>query len=332
MTAKMKRRAFITVLGGAAAAWPLAARAQPGKVWRIGFIAGGARPVPLDRSPYAGFLQGMRELGYVEGRDFTMEWRFAEARYELFPDFAAEFARLKVDVVVTTFAPAAHAMRQTNPSIPIVLAYSTDPVAQGLVASLARPGGNITGLASALDEIAAKQVDLLLAAVPKLTRLTLLTNPGNAATQIVAKSVEAAVRQAGVGLLQVRAESAQEIAGAFDTAMKDGAEAIIVAVDALFFGRRQQLAELALTTRLPSIFPDREYVEAGGLMSYGNSLREFSRLSATFIDKIFKGAKPTDLPIEQPTKFNLVINRKTADVLGLAIPPSLYIFAAEVIE
>jgi putative ABC transport system substrate-binding protein len=274
----------------------------------------------------------MREMGYVEGRDFTMEWRFAEARYELFPDFAAEFARLKVDVVVTTFAPAAHAMRQTNPSIPIVLAYSTDPVAQGLVASLARPGGNITGLASALDEIAAKQVDLLITAVPKLSRLTLLTNPGNAANQIVAKSVEAAARQAGVDLLRVKAESVQEIAGAFDTAMKDGGEAIIVAVDALFFGRRQQLAELALTTRLPSIFPDREYAEAGGLMSYGNSIREFSRLSATFVDKIFKGAKPADLPIEQPTKFKLVINRKTADVLGLAIPPSLYIFADEVIE
>jgi putative ABC transport system substrate-binding protein len=328
----MKRREFITLLGGAAA-WPVVGRAQQlGKVWRIGFIAGGARPVPLDRSPFAGFLQGMREMGYVEGRDFTMEWRFAEARYELFPDFAAEFARLKVDVVVTTFAPAAHAMRQTNPSIPIVLAYSTDPVAQGLVASLARPGGNITGLASALDEIAAKQVDLLITAVPKLSRLTLLTNPNNAANQIVAKSVEAAARQAGVDLLRVKAESVQEIAGAFDTAMKDGGEAIIVAVDALFFGRRQQLAELALTTRLPSIFPDREYAEAGGLMSYGNSIREFSRLSATFVDKIFKGAKPADLPIEQPTKFKLVINRKTADVLGLAIPPSLYIFADEVIE
>jgi putative ABC transport system substrate-binding protein len=328
----IRRRQFITVLGGAAA-WPVVGRAQQlGKVWRIGFIAGGARPVPLDRSPFAGFLQGMREMGYVEGRDFTMEWRFAEARYELFPDFAAEFARLKVDVVVTTFAPAAHAMRQTNPSIPIVLAYSTDPVAQGLVASLARPGGNITGLASALDEIAAKQVDLLITAVPKLSRLTLLTNPGNAANQIVAKSVEAAARQAGVDLLRVKAESVQEIAGAFDTAMKDGGEAIIVAVDALFFGRRQQLAELALTTRLPSIFPDREYAEAGGLMSYGNSIREFSRLSATFVDKIFKGAKPADLPIEQPTKFKLVINRKTADVLGLAIPPSLYIFADEVIE
>src|SRR5262245_32202709 len=233
----MKRREFISLLGGAAA-WPMAAQAQQlGKVWRIGFIAGGARPVPLERSPFAGFLQGMRELGYVEGRDFTMEWRFAEARYELFPDFAAEFTRLKVDVVVTTFAPAAHAMRSTNPSIPSVLAYSTDPVAQGLVASLARPGGNITGLASALDEIAAKQVDLLIAAVPKLTRLTLLTNPGNAASQIVTKSVEAAARQAGLGLLRVKAENVQEMAGALDNAMKDGAEEIIVAGEAWCFGR-----------------------------------------------------------------------------------------------
>jgi putative ABC transport system substrate-binding protein len=329
----MKRRAFITLLGGAVAAWPLAARAQQtGKIWRIGFVAGGARPVPLETSAYAGFLQGMRELSFVEGRDFVMEWRFAEGRYELFPEFAAEFARLRVDVIVAGASLAVAPMRQANLNTPIVIGYSVEPVEQGLVASLARPGGNTTGLASAMDEIMAKQVDLLVSTVAGLTRIAVLSNPDNSGTQIVFKSVEAAAKQARVSLVLVKSKTAEEITRAFDELSNGRVGALIVLVDPLFFAQRQRIAELALRNRLPSIFGNREYVETGGLMSYGDSLQEFYRRCAGFVDKIIKGAKPGDLPIEQPTKFNLVINRKTADALGLTIPAQLYIFADEVIE
>jgi putative ABC transport system substrate-binding protein len=329
----MRRRDFITLLGGAAATWPLAARAQqPGKVWRIGFVAGATGSIPLESSPYAGFLRGMRELGYVEGRDFVVEWRFAEGRYERFSDFAAEFARLKVDLIVTTLGAAVTPMQQTNPDIPIVMGYSIDPVGLGFVASLARPGGNTTGLASAVDDIMAKQVDLLLTAVPNLSRLAVLSNPGNSSSGVVLKAIEAAARQAKIGLMPARVQTAPEIASAFDAMTKERVDAVIVSVDAFFFARRQEIVELALRNRLPSIFGNREYAEAGGLMSYGESLSDFFRRAAIFVDKIFKGSKPRDLPIEQPTKFNLVINRKTADALSLTIPPQLYIFADEVIE
>jgi putative tryptophan/tyrosine transport system substrate-binding protein len=332
MTIYLCRRGFIAALGGVAT-WPLAARAQqPGKVWRIGFLAGGARPVLLERGPYGGFLEGMRDLGYVEGGDFIIEWRFAEGRYELIPVFATEFARLRVDVIVTLYSPAVPPMRQANPNIPIVLAYSTDPVGQGLVASLNRPGGSVTGLASALDEIMAKQVDLLLKEVPKLTRVAVLINPTNSANQIVFKSVEPAARQAQIEIQLAKAQNGQDIENVFDLVRRDRADAIIVSVDAFFHANRERIAELALAKRLPSIFGNREYVEAGGLMSYGDSLREFARRAATFVDKVFKGVKPSDLPIERPTKFELSINAKTAKALGLTVSPTLLALADEVIE
>jgi putative ABC transport system substrate-binding protein len=329
----LKRRDFITLLGGAAS-WPLLAPAQQpaGRVRRIGFVAGATRPAALELSPYFGFLEGMKELGYLEGRDFVVEWRFAEGQYDRFTDFATEFARLKVDLIFTALGIAVAAMQEANPGVPIVMGYSVDPVGLGLVASLARPGGHTTGLASAVDQIMAKQVDLLLTAVPHLTRIAVLTNPANPASPAIFKNVEAAAHQAGVGLLPVKARHADEIARVFDTLSKERAGAIIVSVDALFFARRQQIVDLALRNRLASIFGNRDYAQAGGLMSYGESLHEFYRRAATFVDKIFKGAKPRDLPIEQPTKFNFVINRKTADALGLTIPAQLYIFADEVIE
>jgi putative ABC transport system substrate-binding protein len=327
----MRRREFIALVGGAAI-WPLAARAQQSaKIWRIGFVAGGTRPIPLESGPYVGFLQGMRELGYVEDRDFIVEWRFAETRFELFPEFAKEFARLKVDLIVSALGPAVPSMQQANPNTPIVMGYSVDPI-EGLVASLARPGGNTTGLASAIEEIMAKQVDLLLAAVPNLRRVTILTNPASRTAQVIFKSAEAAAQQARLSVVPTKAQNAEEITRAFDTAARERVDAIVVSVDAVFFAHRQRIVDLALKQRLPSIFGNREYVEAGGLMSYGDSLQEFYRRAATFVDKIIKGAKPGDLPIEQPTKFNLVINRKTADALGIVIPASLHIFADEVIE
>ena len=245
MTVTIGRRELLAALGGAAAAWPLAARAQQaGKVWRIGLLTG----VPRETFSglYAGFQQGMRELGYVEGNDFVSDWRSADGRYERLPDLAAELVRLKVDMLVTGLTPGIRALQQATSTIPIVMAYSTDPIGNGFVASLARPGG--------------------------------------------------------------------------------------MAGDAVFFSQRQQLAELAIINRLPTMFSQREYAVAGGLMSYGENLSDFFRRAASFVDKIIKGAKPGDLPIEQPTKFNLVINRATADALGITIPAQLYIFADVVIE
>ena len=328
----MRRREFITLLGGAAA-WPVAARAQqPAKVSRIGFVAGGGRPPSLESSLYAGFAQGMRELGYIEGKHFIIDYRFAEGQYERFRAIAAEFARLRVDIILVGASFAVPAMREANPSTPIVMGYSIDPVGQGHVASLAQPGGNTTGLSSALHEIVAKQVDLLLATVPNLRRLAVLYNPAGTGYVLSFKTIEATAQQAGIGLRPTPASSPQEIEATFDALGGERVDAVIGLADALFATRRQQIAQLMLKARLPSIFSAREYTEAGALMSYGDSLQEFYRRAASFVDKIIKGANPGDLPIEQPTKFNLVINRKTADALGVTISSQLYIFADEVIE
>jgi|GraSoi2013_100cm_1033763.scaffolds.fasta_scaffold08751_3 putative ABC transport system substrate-binding protein len=327
----MRRRAFITLLGGAAAAWPLAARAQQaGKVWRIGVLSGASRETAFTN--YEGFLQGMRELGYVEGRDFVMEYRFAEGQYERFPDFAAELVRLNVDVILIGATSAIRMLQRATTTIPIVLAYSTDPVGNGFVASLSRPGGNITGLSSSSDDTAPKQLELVATVVPNVSRIGLLGNPASPTYTDVRKGAENAAQKVGLTLVSVEARNPQEIEAAFASFVSERVQAFISAGDALFFAQRRQIAELALKSRLPSMFSQREYAAAGGLMSYGENLSEFFRRAASFVDKIFKGAKPGDLPMEQPTRFNLVINRKTADALGVAIPPQLYIFADEVIE
>jgi len=327
----MRRRAFITLLGGAAAAWPLAARAQQaGKVWRIGVLSGASRETAFTN--YEGFLQGMRELGYVEGRDFVMEYRFAEGQYERFPDFAAELVRLNVDVILVGATSAIRMLQRATTTIPIVLAYSTDPVGNGFVASLSRPGGNITGLSSSSDDTAPKQLELVATVVPNVSRIGLLGNPASPTYTDVRKGAKNAAQKVGLTLVSVEARNPQEIEAAFASFVSERVQAFISAGDALFFAQRRQIAELALKSRLPSMFSQREYAAAGGLMSYGENLSEFFRRAASFVDKIFKGAKPGDLPMEQPTRFNLVINRKTADALGVAIPPQLYIFADEVIE
>jgi len=328
----MRRREFITVLGGAAA-WPVAARAQqPAKVSRIGFVAGGARPPSLESSLYAGFAQGMRELGYIEGKHFIIDYRFAEGQYERFRAIADEFARLRVDIIVAGASFAVPAMREANPSTPIVMGYSIDPVGQGLVASLARPGGNTTGLSSAQHEIVAKQMDLLLATAPNLRRLAVFYNPANSSHASSFKTIEAAAQQAGISLRPTPASNQQEIETALEALGDERVGAVVGLADALFATRRERIAQLAIKARLPSVFSAREYAEAGALMSYGDSLQEFYRRAASFVDKIIKGAKPSDLPVEQPTLFKLVINRRTADALGVTIPAQLYIFADEVIE
>ena len=326
---QLKRRHFITLLGSAAAAWPLAARAQQGTLRRIGFLYA---TVPVTDDLGRGFMQGMHELGYLEGRDFVVEWRSAEGQFERLSHLAAELVRLKVDVIVTGSALAVRPAQQATTTVPIVMCYSTDPVGNGFVASLARPGGNTTGLASSSEDSAPKHLELLATMVPKLSRVAVMTNPENPNSAAVIKNARSAAERVGLLVVPVEARNAQEIEDAFAALAKQSIAAVMVALDATFFFQRERIVQLALRNRIASIFPTREYAAAGGLMSYGESLREFYRRAASFVDKIFKGAKPGDLPIEQPTRFNLVINRKTADVLGLAIPPQLYIFADEVIE
>jgi putative tryptophan/tyrosine transport system substrate-binding protein len=274
----MRRRAFLTLLGGAAA-WPLAARAQQaGKVWRIGFLAGGQRAAVSHI--LAGFPQGMRELGYDEGKDFTIEWRFAEGNLERIPGFATEFVRMKVDVIVVATAAAVRAVQQATNTIPIVMCYSTDPVGNGFVASLARPDGNTTGLASSTDDTAPKQVELLATIAPAVTHIGMLGKPGNPNHASVLNLAQAAARTAGLVIVPVEANTPEEIENAFAALAKERVGAIIGATDSLFVSQRRRIAELSLHGRLPSMFGQREFVEAGGVMSYGESIKEFNRRAA----------------------------------------------------
>lgn len=274
----------------------------------------------------------MRELDHVEGKDFVIEWRSVEEKYERLPEIAAEFVRLKVDVIITALGAALPTLKRATTTIPIVMAYSTDPVGNGLVASLVRPGGNMTGLAGSSDDSSPKQLELLATVVPNISRVGLLGNPSNTTYSPVLKSAQDAAQKAGLSLVPMEVRSLQETESAFAALATGRVPAVMVVGDAIFFGQRQRVAELALANRLATMFQQREYVDAGGLMSYGENLADFFRRAAFYVDKIFKGAKPGELPIEQPTRFHLVINRKTADTLGITIPPQLYIFSDEVIE
>ncbi len=326
------RRNFMVALGASAVIMPLQSFAQPqGKIWRIGFISGVARPLSLESSFQGGFLQGMRDLGYAEGRNFVMEWRFAEAKPERYVEFAAELARLKVDVVVTGAPQAVRPMQLAAPLIPIVMGISTDPVGSGFAASLAHPGGNITGVASSLDDTSPKQLELLAAAVPNISRLGMLATTLSPSYDAVLKRIRASTQQAKLTLVTADARSADDFATAFATLSKGRAQALLVMSDVLFNLNREKIAALAIKHKLPSMFGVREYVEAGGLMSYGESFREFFRRAASYVDKIIKGAKPGDLPIEQPNRFYLTINKKTAKALAIKIPESLLLRADEVI-
>jgi putative ABC transport system substrate-binding protein len=329
----MKRREFIALVGGAAASLPFPARAQQaGKVWRIGALSGAARPAVLESSPYGGFLQGLQELGYVEGRDFIVEWRFAEAKPERYDEFAAELVGLKVDIFLAAAPEAVRYFQKAGPQIPIVLALSTDPVGNGFAASLAHPGGNVTGLANSMDDSTPKQLELLAAAVPNLSRLGVLANSSSPNFASVAKNLAAAAQTKGLSLVMADARSAEEFDSAFALLLRENVQAMMLASNVLFNLNRQRIADFTTMNRLPSMFPIREYVEAGGLMSYGESFREFYRRSASYVDRIIKGAKAGDLPIEQPSRFYFTINLKAAKAIGLEIPASLLLRADEVIE
>jgi len=274
----------------------------------------------------------MRELGYVEGKNLVIEWRFADNKYERLPDLAADLVRLKVDVIVTAGPAATSAAQKATTTIPIVFGGANDPVGSGFVKSLARPAGNITGLSNVSVEMSPKLLEMLLSTMPKLSRVAVLMNPSNSGHATMLKNVQAAAQKANVKVLPVEARTPQEIETGFSVMTKENAKAVIVVRDALFNQQVRQIAELAAKNRLSSIAQIREYVDAGGLMSYGPSITDSYRRAATYVDKIFKGAKPGDLPVEQPTKFELLINRKTAKALGLTVPQSLLISADKVIE
>jgi putative ABC transport system substrate-binding protein len=329
----MKRRDFITLLGGAAAAsiaWPLAAIAQQsGKLRTIGFLGPNTRSGASDW--VAALAQRLRELGWIEGRTVTIEYRWAEGREERFAEVADEFVRLKVDVIVTSGTPAVMASKQATSVIPIVFATAGDPVGSGLVASLARPGGNVTGLATLVADLAGKRLELLREIVPGLGRLAIMGNASNPFTVLELDEVQAAAGTLGLEVVTLEIRRAQDIAPAFE-ALKSRADALYVCTDALANTNRIRISTSALGVRLPTMHGSRDYVEAGGLMSYGPNYPDLFRRSADYVDKILHGAKPGDIPVEQPTKYELVLNLTTAKALGLTLSPTLLARADEVIE
>ena len=327
------RRKLLVALGAGALAVPFGSFAQQqGKVWRVGFLMARSRLASLDSDVFGAFPRGMRELGYVEGKNLVIEWLSAEGKYERLPGLASELVRLKVDVIVAAGPPAISAAQKVTSTVPIVMANASDPVGSGYVKSLAHPGGNITGLSDLSGDLGPKRLEMLLSMVPKLTRVAVLVNRGNPSHAVALKSIRVAAQKAGVTILSAEAQTPQEIERAFSMMVRQNAGAIMVPGDALFTPQHRQIAELAAKNRLPSISLRREYVVAGGLMSYGQNATENFRRAATYVDKIFKGAKPGDLPVEQPTIFELFINGKTANALGLKIPQSLLISAEKVIE
>ncbi len=325
---RLKRREFITLLGGAPAAWPLSARAQqPGKLQTIGFLGQSTRSAESEL--VAAFTQRLRELGWIEGRTITIEYRWSGA--ERFAQIATEFVRLKVDVIVTSGTPQVLATKQATSVIPIVFARAGDPVASGLVASLARPGGNVTGLSVQSADLAGKRLELLREVVPSLRRVAILANVANPISVMELSEAQSVARTLGLEFDALEIRRAEDIVPAFE-ALKGRAEALYVCPDGLVEANKIRINTLALGARLPTMHGYREYIEAGGLMSYGANLPDLYRRSADYVDKLLRGAKPGDIPVEQPTKFDFIINLTTAKALGLEIPHTLIARANETIE
>jgi ABC-type uncharacterized transport system substrate-binding protein len=332
----VRRREFISLLGSAAAAWPLAARAQqPKKVTRIGFLITGSLESPEALVMVDVFRQALRERGYAEGRNIIIELRGADSKVERFRDLATELVRLGVDIIVATNSLSARAARQATTTIPIVVPIMGDPVGDGLVASLARPGGNITGLTFLGPELLPKRLALLKEAVPTVSRVAGLWHPrayGERTMSDMMKETEAAARTLGITLRLVAVQDSDELDQAFSTIAGERTDALFVFPSPMLFTERRRIVDLATKHRLPSMAMGREFAELGGLIAYGASIADLHRRAATYVDNILKGAKPADLPVEQPTAFELVINLKTAKALGLDVPLSLQQRADEVIE
>jgi ABC-type uncharacterized transport system substrate-binding protein len=323
---RMRRRQFITLLG-AAATWPLAARAQQ-RIPIIGFLGVSTASSWTDWT--AAFVRRLRELGWTDGRNMQIEYRWAEGRVERYPDIAAEFVDRKVDVIVTA-GTAVPALQRATSSIPIVFALASDPIGSGLVASLARPGGNVTGLSAQSNETASKRLELLREIIPDLRLLAVLGNAGYAGSVEETREVSAAAHALGLEVERLEIRRAEDVVPAFER-LKSGVQALYVCTDALANANRHRINIMALGARLPTILGLREYVEPAGLMSYGPHIPDLFRRAGEHVDKILRGARPGDIPVEQPTKFDLVINLTTAKALGLTIPPALLARANEVIE
>ena len=327
------RRRFLVALGAGVLAAPRGSLAQPAsKGARIGFLYFGSRQTALDTGRYNAFIQGMGELGYTEGKNFTLEARFADGKAERLPALAAELVRLKVDVIVATGSPVYRALQHSTTTIPVVITVTIDPVGDGFAASMARPGGNFTGLSITAGDLGPKLLELLKAAVPKMSRVAVLSNPGNPAHPPRVIRIMSAAQKVGIQVWLAEASTVQEIEREFAMMTKERANVAIIVADGLFLQESQSIAGQALKHRLPSISQLRELTEAGGLMSYGPNTVDNFRRAATYVDKILKGAKPGELPFEQPTRYHLVINRKTAMSLGLTIPEALLRQADEVIQ
>src|SRR4051794_10154499 len=327
----MRRRAFFALLGGAAAAWPLAGRAQQKATPVIGVLYAGS-PSASSTSFIGAFRQGLSEAGYVEGQNVAIEYRWAEGHYDQLPALAADLVGRKVDLIMANSPPSARAAKSATSTIPIVFRSGGDPVADGLVASLARPGGNLTGVGFQADELTAKRLELLSELVPWAGVIALLMNPNNETAERVIREVQEAARASGLQLDVLKVGSESEIDTAFASLVQLHTDALVVGADPFLSSRREQIVALASRHAVPSIYAWREFAASGGLISYGSSLTSAFRLLGAYAGKVLKGAKPTDLPVEQSTTFELVINLTTAKALGLTVPQSMLMRADEVIE
>jgi putative ABC transport system substrate-binding protein len=326
----VKRREFIMVLGGAAIPWPHAARAQQGKLWRIGMLE--TISPALNAANLAAFRNGLRQLGYVEGQSYVIEYRSAEGRAARFPEFASELVASKVDVIVTRGTPAALAAKNATATIPVVMAAIGEPLDTGAVASLARPGGNVTGFSSFVTELSGKRVELFKEAVPSVTRLGFFSNMSNPVVPPQWEETKKEARSLGIATELLDVRSKEDIGRAFEAVSRSRVDGLLVGIDAVTQEHRKLIGDLARQQRVPTLCASRDYVEADGLLSYGVSYPDLYHRAAGLVDKIFKGAKAGDLPVEQPVKFELIINLMTAKALGLTVPPMVLARADEVIE
>jgi putative tryptophan/tyrosine transport system substrate-binding protein len=328
-----RRRFLLTSLAGVIAAPLATVTAQPReKVPRVGYLTAGSHSDQGRQRRFEAFRQGLRELGYVEGQNIAIESRWAEGKDDRYPALAADLVRLKVAVIVAVGGAATKAAQQATRTIPIVMSLVNDPLGSGLVPNLARPGGNVTGISLMAPDLVGKQLGVLKEMIPKVSRVALLRNPANPASAPQLREAETAARALGVRLQTLEARVSQEIDSAFAAMTRERAGALVVLTDSIFTNQRRQIAELAAERRLPAVYGNTEHAEAGGLVAYGANFLDLERRAATYIDRLLKGAKPSDLPIEQPSKFELIINLKTAKALGLTIPPSLLARADQVIE
>jgi ABC-type uncharacterized transport system substrate-binding protein len=322
----MRRRDFIKGIAGSAAAWPLAAHAQqPQK--KVGFLATGGVPLYINA-----FYDALHTLGWIEGKNVTYETRYAENRVDRLPELVAELIRLKVDVIVAGGTPAPLAAKRATATVPIIMTAAADPLGAGLVASLSRPGGNVTGVSLMSADLVGKRLELLKEILPEVSSVAVLWNADHPFSTFVFKETERAARTMRIEVQSLKVQSPADMDSALMTVMRKNASALIAVEDPLTTDYRRQIAEFAAKNKLPSIYGLRMFVDAGGLLSYGADLADLYRRAAGYVDKIFRGAKPSDLPVEQPTKFELVVNLKTAKALGITIPQSLLVTAYEVIE